>query len=282
MFKMKYEIVPRYLTGKSKRRPRIPMPGVRFMVAHDTGNPGSTAAGNVSYYERSRDDDYASAQIFVDDREIIECIPFLTGAPEKAWHVVYNVTTDNEIFGVDSNDCAGGVELCYGGNVDLKEAYKRYVWVLAYACYRFGLNPAKDITGHYILDPKRKVDPKNSLWMLGKTMNDFVNDVVAEYRECTLKLLDEGVRQTVSNTWITPTIDKSNVPDEKGYLMWLDYMLLEGTKTGLDKGVAVTIINTWMKPSYKLKKAAGDDEQANYIHWLADELRDASGLGPDE
>ncbi len=50
-------------------------PGVRFIVAHDTGNPGSTAANNVSYYERSRNDQSASAHIFVDDKEILECIP---------------------------------------------------------------------------------------------------------------------------------------------------------------------------------------------------------------
>ncbi|WP_253947823.1 N-acetylmuramoyl-L-alanine amidase, partial [Paenibacillus ehimensis] len=98
------------------------MNGVRFMVSHDTGCPGSTAANNVTYYERSREDDYASAHIFVDDKEIIECIPFLTGTPEKAYHVVYNTPIDNQIFGVDSNDYAGGVELCYGGKIDLAEA----------------------------------------------------------------------------------------------------------------------------------------------------------------
>lgn len=183
-FRMKYEIIPRYLTGLSKRRPTIQMRNVRFMVAHDTGNPGSTAAANVSYYERSRNDMEASAHIFVDDTEIIECIPFLTGAPEKAWHVVYNTPIDNELFGVDSNDCAGGVELCYGGRIDGSEAYRRYVWVIAYACWRYGLDPATDITGHHIVDPTRKVDPMNAFRPLGKTFDDFVVDVVAEYAVC--------------------------------------------------------------------------------------------------
>lgn len=183
-FKMKYEIIPRYLTGPSKRRPCIPLDTCRFMVAHDTGNPGSTAAGNVSYYERSRDEMEASAQIFVDDKEIIECIPFLTGPPEKAWHVVYAVLTDNQRFGVDANDASGGVELCYGGGIDIYEAYKRYVWVLAYSCYRYGLAPAQHITGHHILDPQRKVDPMNALRLLGKSFEDFVLDVVNEYNDC--------------------------------------------------------------------------------------------------
>jgi len=183
-FKQKYEIIPRYLTGPSKRRPCISMQGVRFMVAHDTGNPGSTAANNVSYYERSRDADYASAQIFVDDKEIIECIPFLTAEPEKAWHVVYNTPIDNQLYGADANDAAGGVELCYGGNIDINESYRRFVWVLAYSCYKYGLDPARDITGHYIIDPTRKVDPKNTLQLLGKSFEDFITDVVMEYNEC--------------------------------------------------------------------------------------------------
>ena len=59
-------------------------PGVKFVVAHDTGNPNSTAGQNVAYYEQSRNELSASAHLFVDDREIIECIPALTGGvPEN-------------------------------------------------------------------------------------------------------------------------------------------------------------------------------------------------------
>ncbi|SDC70566.1 N-acetylmuramoyl-L-alanine amidase [Paenibacillus sp. UNCCL117] len=183
-FKQKYPIIQRYLSGPSRRRPCLPLDRCRFMVAHDTGNPSSTAAGNVAYYERSRNDDDASAHIFVDDKEIIECIPFLTAPPEKAWHVRYNPPIDNQMYGDDSNDCAGGVELCYGGKIDLQESYKRYVWVLAYACYKHGIPPTH-IAGHYQLDPERKIDPKVALAQLGKTMEMLVADVVAEYKDCT-------------------------------------------------------------------------------------------------
>lgn len=111
-FKMRYVVTPRYLTKPSKRRSGYPMsPGVKFVVAHDTGNPGSTAAGNVAYYEHSRDEISASAHIFVDDQEILECIPALTQAPEKAWHVLYNVPSDDQLFGYNANDAAIGVEL---------------------------------------------------------------------------------------------------------------------------------------------------------------------------
>ncbi|UKS27212.1 peptidoglycan recognition protein family protein [Paenibacillus sp. HWE-109] len=183
-FLMKYMIIPRYLTAPSLRRPGIPADLMRFMVAHDTGNPGSTAAGNVYYYENSRNVMEASAHIFVDDKQIIECIPFLTGTPEKAWHVVYNVSTDNDMFGDDANDVAGGVELCYGGNIDMNEAYKRYVWVMAYSCWTFHLDPTVHVTGHFILDPARKVDPMNALKLLGKSFQDLIIDIVNEYTEC--------------------------------------------------------------------------------------------------
>jgi N-acetylmuramoyl-L-alanine amidase len=191
MFKQKYEIIPRYLTGPSKRRPMIPMGKVLFMVGHDTGNPGSTATGNVSYYESSRNEMSASAHTFISDKEIIECIPLLTGKPEKAWHVVYDQPIDNHLYGDDANDAAGGVELCHGGKINLQEAYKRYVWYMAYACYRFGLDPATKLAGHYELDPTRRTDPLGPLKQMGKTFDDFVQDVVAEYNDC---LEDEEMR----------------------------------------------------------------------------------------
>lgn len=185
-FKMKYDIKKQYLTSNSDRRSGIKMPKVGFMVAHDTGNENSTAAGNVGYYERSRNEQSASAHIFVDDKEIIECVPFLTGTPEKAWHVIYNVTKDNAMYGDDANDIAGGVELCWGSKINAAEAYKRYVWVLAYACYKHKLNPAKAIVGHKVLDPARKIDPDNGLKHMGSQYSyaKLLADVVAEYNEC--------------------------------------------------------------------------------------------------
>ncbi|MCZ8514803.1 peptidoglycan recognition family protein [Paenibacillus filicis] len=185
-FVMKYTIVPRYLPAPSLRRPNLPLDPCRFMVAHDTGNPGSTASANVSYYTSTANDMSSSAHLFVDDKEILECIPFLTGPPEKAYHVVYNVTTDNERYGADANDAAGAVELCYGGGINLNEAYSRYVWVMAYACYTYGLHPLTDIAGHYMLDPARRTDPLEPLRQLGKSFDDFLQDVAKELRDSTL------------------------------------------------------------------------------------------------
>ncbi|MFO0995740.1 MAG: peptidoglycan recognition family protein [Alphaproteobacteria bacterium] len=182
---MRFEIVPRYLTAPSKRRSGQALaPGVRFIVAHDTGNPGSTAANNVAYYEASRGEMSASAHLFVDDREILECIPALTGPPEKAWHVLYGVPVDNQLFGFDANNAAIGVEYCYGANINADLAYDRYVWVMAYICHRFALDPHRSIVGHFFLDPHRKTDPVTGLAFSRRTYEQLLRDVVVEYERC--------------------------------------------------------------------------------------------------
>ncbi len=184
-FQKKYFITQKYLTSGSKRRPGLRIaPAVRFIVAHDTGNPDSTAAGNVKYYERSRDEMSASAHIFVDDKDIIECIPALTAAPEKARHVRYNVPTDNKHFGYDANDAAIGVEYCYGKRINADEAYRRYIWVIACACHEFKLDPKTSVVGHFFLDPQRKTDPVTGLAHSRRTYEQLLRDIVDEYNAC--------------------------------------------------------------------------------------------------
>ncbi|UVI32102.1 N-acetylmuramoyl-L-alanine amidase [Paenibacillus spongiae] len=196
-FKEKYQITPKYLSKPSKRRSGIKMTKVRFIVAHDTGNKNSTAIGNIGYYQNSRNDMSASAHIFLDDKGIWECIPALTGTPEKAWHVLYEKPNDNAMYGYEANNCAIAVEYCYGDNINANEAYKRYVWVLAYICFKFGLNPSKDIVGHHILDPQRKSDPKSGLAHSGRTYEQLLIDVVKEYEDCTKEEEDEMDKITV-------------------------------------------------------------------------------------
>ena len=185
-FKEKYQITTQYLTSNTKRRSgKLITPSVKFIVAHDTGNPNSTATGNIKYYENTKNIDYASAHIFVDDKNIIECIPALTSdKPERAWHVMYDKPKDNELFGFDSNNAAIGIEYCYGNNIKADEAYRRYIWVIAYTCYKFGLDPSVSITSHCILDPKRKTDPITGLAHSKRTYEQLLKDIVIEYNEC--------------------------------------------------------------------------------------------------
>lgn len=186
-FKEKYTITQAYLTSPSKRRSGLLLsPGVKFIVAHDTGNTGSTARNNRDFYERSRDTESASAHLFVDDKEIIECIPALTSAkPEKAWHVLNYLPTDNHLFGFNANDAAIGVEYCFGVKIDADKAYHKYTWVMAKICYTYGLDPAKSIVSHHILDPNRKFDPDNGLKQSGRSYNQLLLDVVSEFNDCT-------------------------------------------------------------------------------------------------
>lgn len=114
--------------------------------------------------------------MFVDDRDIIECIPALSIDPEKAWHVRHEC-------GRKYNDHYIGVELCYGGHINLAESYKRYVYTMAYICHKYAVDP-ETIVGHFELDPKRKTDPQIPLKMMKKSMNDLQNDVKKELFEC--------------------------------------------------------------------------------------------------
>lgn len=159
----------------SKRRSGQKIDKVAFIVAHDTGNDGSTASGNVSYYIKSANEIEASAHFFVDDKAIIRCIP----ESEKAWHVRYGVPQDNAMYGKDSNDAAIAVELCYASNDPVRsmQAYKNYVELMAVLCAKYGLDPKKDIVGHYTLDPDRRTDPLNAFKFIKKTWFQFIDDV---------------------------------------------------------------------------------------------------------
>ncbi len=185
-FQMKFEVRPDLLAAPSKRRSGLSMaPGVRFIVAHDTGMPRSTARGNVRHYQNTVNLKSASAHLFVDDREIIECIPALTGPPEKAWHVRYDVPQDDKLYGLDANDAAVGVEYCYGDNIDADRAYQRYVWVIALACHRFNLNPQGSVVGHWVLDPQRRTDPMTGLAASLRSYEQLLLDIVTEFEVCT-------------------------------------------------------------------------------------------------
>jgi N-acetylmuramoyl-L-alanine amidase len=177
----RYSIIQSMLPSPSKRRSGKLIQKVKFLVAHDTGNPRSTARNNVSFYTRTAQQESASAHLFVDDKEIIECVPAFSSA-EKAWHVWYSTPIDNELYGVNANDAAIGIEYCYGNNINADEAYKRYVWVMAKLCDQYELNPERDIVGHYFLDPKRKTDPVTGLAHSRRSYEQLLRDVLADVK----------------------------------------------------------------------------------------------------
>ncbi|AZB41877.1 N-acetylmuramoyl-L-alanine amidase [Bacillus sp. FJAT-42376] len=168
--RVKYPIQRSYIrTGNSRSGAKIGT--VLFIVSHDTGNPGTSAAQNREYFNNQQPS--ASAHTFIDDKTILEIIPL----DEKAYHVQYGITEDNRRFGEDANDAAIGVEFCFGGSINFQKAFDRYVWYHAYLCDRFGLNPDKHIIGHYTLDPSRRTDPLNAFQRYGVSWAQFISSV---------------------------------------------------------------------------------------------------------
>lgn len=167
---MSYPITYDYIRiGNS--RPGRKLEGPLFGVAHDTGNPGSTARNNRDYFNNQQPS--ASAHVFIDDQEILVIIPL----DEKAYHVQYGTRLDNLRFGAEANDSAIGVELCFGGSIDFQEAYDRYVWFWGYLCKRYNWRPQEKIASHKQLDPERRTDPDNALNRYGVSFDQFIRDV---------------------------------------------------------------------------------------------------------
>jgi N-acetylmuramoyl-L-alanine amidase len=164
----KFPIRHQYIKKEWKQRPggnRSP----RYAVAHDTGNPGSTAWQNFNYFNSRHLQ--ASAHVFIDDKEILIIIPL----HEKAWHVRSNVS--------DANEWAIGVELCYGPSIQFHKAYERYVWFFSYLCKTFKWDPGLHIKGHFQLDSGRRSDPENAFRQNGKTFSQFIEDVKNQFNE---------------------------------------------------------------------------------------------------
>ncbi|MBM7662365.1 peptidoglycan hydrolase-like protein with peptidoglycan-binding domain [Bacillus mesophilus] len=172
---MRYNITRDYI-DRGNSRPGTSNNSIQFIVSHDTGNAGSTAYANRNYFDSVQPS--ASAHTFIDDNYILEIIPL----DEIAYHVRYNVSTDDRLYGADANDAAIGVELCWGGSINFDEAYKRYVWYHAYLLDRFGLDPDEDIVAHSTLDPTRRRDPQNALQRYGISWNQFLADVKQSYQ----------------------------------------------------------------------------------------------------
>jgi N-acetylmuramoyl-L-alanine amidase CwlA len=183
---MKYQITHKLIPIKAtlpNRRSGSNISKVRFLTAHDTGNLDVPANNYYRNYNRTYGEKSASAHIFIDDTEIIEVIPAFKN-PEKAWHVLYDRPLDNQKYGDDANDCAIGCEMCYfTDKARSQKAYEKYVWVLAYLCHIYNLNPKTDIIGHMILDPQRKTDPANGLRYSSHTYQNLLDDVAIEYNK---------------------------------------------------------------------------------------------------
>ncbi|MEC0234474.1 peptidoglycan recognition family protein [Paenibacillus kribbensis] len=298
----KYTIERRYINKRHNVRPgtRLTSGAPVFLVAHDTGNPGASAENHYTYFQNLTDRS-ASAQVFVDDKKILEIIPTGTGAEpaEKAWHVLYNVTTDNERFGDDANDIALGVELCFGGKINTLEAYKRFVWYLAYCCNKWGINPRTHIPSHKQLDPARKRDCDQALATIGKTLKDLMQDVEAEVKGASVapaaldfSPLPVNIAQTLIDNYVSPAwFASQKVGDQEGKTHFHNLANNLRAAAGLnEKGLpldgavklfksnAQEIIFRWLSPAWFKAKQVGDTAGMTHYNNLANYLRSAAGM----
>lgn len=274
----KYSIERRYIAKRSNTRPglRLTTGTPAFFVAHDTGNPGAGAESHYRYFNALTDRS-ASAHTFIDDKKILEIIPAGTDTDpaEKAWHVLYNVTSDNERFGYNANDAALGVELCYGGSINFEEAYKRFVWYLAYCCNKWNKDPRLFIPSHKQLDPSRKIDCDNGLKSGGRTLKDLIADVTAELAEsAAVPHAGQGIAVGVGNSG--SNVGKPHPPGADGSSPNSSLPTLDFTPLSAD--LVLALIAEYVRPAWAAARAAHQQPEAEHFHRLAVNLRSAAGI----
>ncbi|SDD29297.1 N-acetylmuramoyl-L-alanine amidase [Paenibacillus sp. UNCCL117] len=100
------------------------------------------------------------------------------------------------------------------------------------------------------------------------------------------RMLDEGVARTVIDTWISKSWFDTSSAELRDRYHWLADELRYASgillpHKSLAGWVADTIISTWMSKSWHLAYDAGSYSEAKYIGDLADALRIAAGLLPE-
>lgn len=305
----KYKIERNYIAKRSNTRPGLRMTtgSPAFFVAHDTGNPGAGADNHYRYFNGLVGRE-ASAHTFIDDKKILEIIPTGTASDpgEKAWHVRYNVMTDNERFGYDANDTAIGIELCYGGSINFAEAYKRFVWYLAFCCTKWNKDPRLFIPSHKQLDPARKIDCDNALRFGGLTLKNLIEDVAAEmttaavvpapkpveqdFQTLPLSVATELIAKYVRPARATALAEGKQPEAEHFHRLAVNLRSAAGVDSDLrplaapvklHKSNVQELVFRWLSPAWYAAKASGNAESADYVHNRANYLRRAAGLPVD-
>lgn len=202
---MKYskEHLPIALSG---RRSGLKLLRVGFIVAHDVGNPNSTARNNRDFYTRTAWDSQQSAHVFVDDVEAIELVPL----NEKAWHVQYQSPIDNKLYGDDANDIALSIEMSYfTDKARTLKSYENYVNIIVGWLKTYNLT-TKQVVGHFQLDPGRRSDPVNAFKTFGKTWDEFIEDLDKKLKPQPVK--PQVIKPPSSAVKVGSLITKQDVP----------------------------------------------------------------------
>lgn len=127
------EIMPYVQNGSRESRSLQTRASTKEFTVHYTGNPGSTARGNINYFRDGRD---VNSTFVIDlDGTIYQILPL----DEKPW-----------TNGDQSNNWSVTVECCHPDSSGkfTQETYSALVWLGNYVCKYYGLDPLTDIKRH--------------------------------------------------------------------------------------------------------------------------------------
>lgn len=132
------ELTVDLLTPNEYSRPQTALEKVNAIVVHYTANPGTTAAQNRSYFEGLKDTGltHASSHFIIGlDGEIIQCIP----------------TSEQCYASNDRNVDTLSIECCIPDDTGKfnDSTYQSCVYLCAWLCGRFNLDPDVDLIRHY-------------------------------------------------------------------------------------------------------------------------------------
>lgn len=171
----------------SVNRPKKKLKKVTGVFVHWTANEnkGANAIANRNYFQHTTRP--ASCHLIVDDKYLVECLPWKKGEAEMAYHVggaKYNPQILRELGTTYPNDCSIGLEICVNADGNFSVAYQNAVKVTAMMLKEHGLGINR-LYRHYDSTykncPAFFVEDKYAKKYFGMTAKEawkkFVNDV---------------------------------------------------------------------------------------------------------
>ncbi len=132
-----------YITPNRYSRPQIALEKVTHIVIHYTGNPGTTAKANISYFDNLKDQiaDSGKSPVFASSHfviglrgEILQCIPL----------------NEQSYASNHMNNCSISIEMCHPDESGAfeNETYNSCVFLVAKLCNYYDI-PTENVIRHY-------------------------------------------------------------------------------------------------------------------------------------
>lgn len=224
--------------------------GIKYIVIHDTGNPGTGANANAHFNYFNGGNRGSSADFFVDDREVIQVNDYNR---YYTWHCgdgkgAYGITNSNSI----------GIEMCINQDGNYEAAFSKTIELTRHLMQELNI-PIDGVVRHY--DASRKNCPASmsgngwAKWKEftnrlkeseGLTMTQYeeLKNEIAELTE-TVKILATELHD-IKNPFIYNYIDDNMPKWAREAVQWaVDNGILVGDENGLnldDKGLRYIVM----------------------------------------